>query len=71
MMVEIDVRDRPYPGQRHCNAHLPVEQFEEVGDTGLPVGGECIDERAAEHRGIRAERQHPHDVEPRAYPGIG
>src|SRR3546814_5300993 len=51
------------PGQRHRHGHFLRDQVEQLRDARLALRGEGIDPGAAEQHALRAERQHPYDVE--------
>ena len=61
----------PWPGQRHCDAHLGLDQLQHMRDPGLAARRERIGPGASQQHEVRAKREHAHHVEARSHAAVG
>src|SRR5690242_20960298 len=57
----IQLGDAGVAGQRHCDAHLGLDQLEHVSDSSAASSCERIGPGPPEQHEVRAEREHPED----------
>ena len=58
----VDLGDGVDATQPHGGGELLAQNVERLGDAGLAAGAEAVGIGAADHAGLRAERERAHDV---------